>query len=517
MDEEQQGLTSPIAGGLRGIRRSVSSSIFTGRSVLPQPAQPDPQTTSLLQQNSLTLTSVSEQLTGINSSILFLSNSLNSIKQNLALSDELERQREAAKQKREAILAEQGLREGKESELEKKVQSALLFPVTRVAQKAQNILSRVAEFLLILVGGWLTSQTFEFFNLKANDNIDALSRFKRKFLSDLFFLTSSFLLFGVALKKILAALGSIASRAIKFVVNNILLAPFKSVIRFIKRNIANFKDFLLKSAKKLITDAPGAASKLLKNIITNPRAIFGSILTAIGLDKIFSKTTPDGKTVGLFSRIADKFPILKNPKLLKLGKIGIGAFDIGGDIFFGRQEFLEEKEQLKEEGKDTDANIKKAGIKQTVGAIAASLASIGLILLPEPTTTVGGIISLAAILGLPIAAESGAEALVDTIIKDDKSDKSVKENNIKVNKKNDLSSVIAPVKSQNLAMADNVSNLQDPAPNLLNLNQNTSRGGSSASFAGSDGSPAQTLPQIMTSDFANTFIPLSESLFNVVV
>ena len=56
MDEEQ-GLQSPIAGGIRGIRRSVSSSIFTGRAV-PPPA-PDPQTTSLLSQNSLTLTSVS--------------------------------------------------------------------------------------------------------------------------------------------------------------------------------------------------------------------------------------------------------------------------------------------------------------------------------------------------------------------------------------------------------------------------------------------------------------------------
>ena len=35
MDEEQ-GLASPIAGGLRGIRRSVSSSVFTGRSAAPQ-------------------------------------------------------------------------------------------------------------------------------------------------------------------------------------------------------------------------------------------------------------------------------------------------------------------------------------------------------------------------------------------------------------------------------------------------------------------------------------------------
>ena len=46
MDEEQ-GLSSPIAGGIRGIRRSVSSSIFTGRAV-PPPAQPDRVTTNYL-------------------------------------------------------------------------------------------------------------------------------------------------------------------------------------------------------------------------------------------------------------------------------------------------------------------------------------------------------------------------------------------------------------------------------------------------------------------------------------
>ena len=64
MDEEQ-GLQSPIAGSLRGIRRSVSSNVFTGRSVLPQPAQPDPQTTSLISQNTLALNTISGQLTNI--------------------------------------------------------------------------------------------------------------------------------------------------------------------------------------------------------------------------------------------------------------------------------------------------------------------------------------------------------------------------------------------------------------------------------------------------------------------
>ena len=75
MDEEQ-GLQSPIAGGIRGIRRSVSSSIFTGRAVPPPVAQPDPQTTSLLSQNSLTLSTVSSQLTNIADQVGSLNGSL---------------------------------------------------------------------------------------------------------------------------------------------------------------------------------------------------------------------------------------------------------------------------------------------------------------------------------------------------------------------------------------------------------------------------------------------------------
>ena len=135
MDEEQ-GLVSPLAGGLRGIRRTVSSNIFGGGRAVQ--AQPDPQTTNLLQQNSLALNNVSAQLTNINAQVAGLSGSLASIKENLAVSDSLARQREAAKQNRERILAEQGLREGKESQIESRIQQALTMPVKRVAQKVQG-------------------------------------------------------------------------------------------------------------------------------------------------------------------------------------------------------------------------------------------------------------------------------------------------------------------------------------------------------------------------------------------
>ena len=152
MDEEQ-GLASPLAGGLRGIRRSVSSNIFTGRAV-PPPAQPDPQTTNLLQQNSLSLNNVSAQLTNINAQIAGLNGSLASIKENLTVNDTLERQREAAKQNRERILAEQGLREGKESQIESRIQQALTLPVRRVAQKVQGGLANLGSFFTFLTAGW---------------------------------------------------------------------------------------------------------------------------------------------------------------------------------------------------------------------------------------------------------------------------------------------------------------------------------------------------------------------------
>ena len=169
MDEEQ-GLASPIAGGLRGIRRSVSSSIFTGRAV-PQQVQGDTISQNLISKNSLTLESVSGQLSGITQQVSSINNSLDAIKNNLQLSDTLERQRQAAKERREAILAEQGLREGKESDLEKRVQFALLTPVRRVSQVAKGILGRLTDAFLFIAGGWLINTTLTFLRLRSEGTV----------------------------------------------------------------------------------------------------------------------------------------------------------------------------------------------------------------------------------------------------------------------------------------------------------------------------------------------------------
>tara|TARA_S200000501_G_scaffold83137_1_gene75270 strand:+ start:1943 stop:3532 length:1590 start_codon:yes stop_codon:yes gene_type:complete len=231
MDEEQ-GLSSPIAGGLRGIRRSVSSSIFTGRAV-PPPVQPDPQTTNLLNQNSLTLTTVSQQLRNISVGISSLNFSLNSIKDNLGISDSLARQREAAKQNRERILAEQGLREGKESDIEKRIQFALLTPVRRIAAKTQGILSRLTNFFFILAGGWLTNTIIDMINANADGNVELLNKLKGKLTTGLIVIGATFTALTVGLKKVFGLTALLASRAFRFGFNNILRRPFSAIINLL--------------------------------------------------------------------------------------------------------------------------------------------------------------------------------------------------------------------------------------------------------------------------------------------
>ena len=135
---------SPLAGGIRAVRRNISSSFFGA----PRQPQADPVTTDLLQQQSLSLTSISQQLQTVSGQISRFDASLQGVKENLAISDQLTRQREAARQNRERILAEQGIREGKESALENKIQQSLTQPLQRVGVKTQGVLGRLQNFFL---------------------------------------------------------------------------------------------------------------------------------------------------------------------------------------------------------------------------------------------------------------------------------------------------------------------------------------------------------------------------------
>ena len=230
MDEEQ-GLASPLAGGLRGIRRSISSNVFGGGRRQTVQAQPDTITTNLLQQNSLSLENISTQLNNISAQVSGLNGSLLSIKENLAVSDQLERQREAAKQNREAILAEQGLREGKESQIESRIQSALTFPVRRLAEKTQFGLSRLANFFLILTGGWLTNTFINLIRASADGNIELLNQLKTALTRALAVGAGTLLALSIGFKNILRGVGFLGTSALRLGQGGLLARPFRSIAR----------------------------------------------------------------------------------------------------------------------------------------------------------------------------------------------------------------------------------------------------------------------------------------------
>ena len=227
MDEEQ-GLASPLAGGISAVRRTVSSSVFGGRQA-PVQAQPDPQTTNLLQQNSLALNNVSAQLTNISQQVSGLNGSLSAIQENLAISDTLDRQREAAKQNREAILAEQGLREGKESQIESRIQQALTFPVRRLAQKTQFGLSRLTNFFLILAGGWLTNTLVDMIQASADNNTDLFNQLKNKLQQQLLIVGGTMVAVSLGFKAILNGVSALAASALRLGKGGLLSIPFRSI------------------------------------------------------------------------------------------------------------------------------------------------------------------------------------------------------------------------------------------------------------------------------------------------
>ena len=278
MDEEQ-GLQSPIAGGLRGIRRSVSSNIFGGGRA-PVQAQPDPQTTALLQQNSLALSNVSAQLSNINAQVAGLNGSLSAIKENLAVSDNLARQREAAKQNRERILAEQGLREGKESQIESRIQQALTLPVRRVAQKVQGGLANLGSFFTFLTAGWLTNSLINVINASADGNLDLFTRLKSTFQRQLIIAGATIAALTVGFKGILTGLGFLSTSALRIARGGLLRTPFAKIAAGIAAGT-----LLLKGAKK-ISPTGGPVGDAIVGAVAVPTAIAGTSFVKTQFNKI---------------------------------------------------------------------------------------------------------------------------------------------------------------------------------------------------------------------------------------
>jgi len=180
-------------------RSQVSSNIFGGGGALvPISKKSDPETLAIIKSQSTSITSLQGQVNTLSSEVANLNkvifiqtqtvngvqelvgslrgevtgfnNSLNNVTQAITNDSILEQNRIKQENEEQRRATELGLRVGRESLLEKAIQSALIAPVQAIAQKTQSILSRLSQFFGTLLLGWLTNQGIETLRAISEDN-----------------------------------------------------------------------------------------------------------------------------------------------------------------------------------------------------------------------------------------------------------------------------------------------------------------------------------------------------------
>ena len=190
-------------------------------------------TTALLTRNSLQLTNLSRSVANLSGQMNVLSGSLQSIGRNLATSQSLERQKEAQEQALEARLAQQQLREGKESVIEKKIESAAIAPAQKLAAKAQFTLGRLGNFFLTLIGGWLVDKGLDTLNALSTGNKDRLEEIKNQTLLGLGAITALFIGAKLVIGKMIASFGLLGIGLAGFAVAGLFTRPGQELLNFL--------------------------------------------------------------------------------------------------------------------------------------------------------------------------------------------------------------------------------------------------------------------------------------------
>mgnify|MGYP003110962690 CR=1 FL=1 len=250
---------SPIA-----VRRSrISAAAFTGRAAAPTSAGIDPQSQQLLSRNTLQLAVVSNQIQSLGAQVNQLSNSLAVVRNSLATSQALERQKERQEQVLENRLAQQKLREGKESIVEKKIQAKVLSPALKLGAKLQTSLGGLFGFFQRLFFGWLAIKGVETIQALADGNYEKLEQIKKSVLVGV----GGFIALKLALK---AATGGFRGRFNKLsllLTGVAAIALFREPITEFFKTVGAFVDQLTNNKISEFTNAvrQGAASWVERN------------------------------------------------------------------------------------------------------------------------------------------------------------------------------------------------------------------------------------------------------------
>ena len=382
-------LSSPISGGIRVARSRVSSSVFTGKFV-PQKqetTQPDPITTGLIRANSLQLERVSQSLNGINSQMTAIDTTLRAVLQNLEVNQALEKQKVLQEQNQQRLLAQQKILEGKESLIERKIQSALSKPIVAIAPKVQFTLQSVMTYLTTLFAGWLLNQGFQTIKAYSEGNKEKLEEIKNNVLATLGIVGGIFLAINVGVNALIITLSRVGVKLLGAVGTGLFLKLPQLIFNGIRKGFGavNTGGGKAPTTTTTTTRTDGKTSSTAGSLSQTPpkptlagrlKRLLPGFKTNIAFGtgaELLSGESPDraiagGLTGGAFSTIAGaagKALFGKYGSLLSLPAYFYGS-DLGKSglesmkSMFSGEEKVENKAEIKPaEAKDTQSKLEE--------------------------------------------------------------------------------------------------------------------------------------------------------------
>ena len=187
------------------------------------------QISTLNNNNIQQRTNFEKNIITINTSLLTLQQGLKVVSDKLELSDSLRKIRDANELKREQQLAQQQLREGKESLIEKKMQATLAAPLQKICAKAQSVLGGLLKFFNTILLGIIGTRGIQVLGALISGNKEKLEEIKGKILKELGVATGIFLAINgglaIALRSVIRLTGFIGRIAF----TNLLARPLRRI------------------------------------------------------------------------------------------------------------------------------------------------------------------------------------------------------------------------------------------------------------------------------------------------
>ena len=187
------------------------------------------QIVNLNNNNTQQRTNFEKNIISINTSLLTLQQGLKVVSDKLELSDSLRKIRDANDLKREQQLAEQQLREGKESLVEKKMQATLAAPLQKIGAKAQSVLGGLLKFFNTILLGIIGTRGIQVIGELIKGNKDTMEMIKSKIVKELGVATGIFLAINgglaIALRSVIRLTGFIGRIAF----TNLLARPLRRI------------------------------------------------------------------------------------------------------------------------------------------------------------------------------------------------------------------------------------------------------------------------------------------------